>query len=55
MWVVRVGGDDGELRPWQYVYVHSIESKETQNRRTLAEFDEVNGEGYLGIPMQVEG
>ena len=20
MWVVRVGGDDGELRPWHYIY-----------------------------------
>ena len=26
MWVVRVGGDDGELRPWHYIYVYSIES-----------------------------
>ena len=21
--VVRVGGDDGELRPWHYIYVYS--------------------------------
>ena len=21
MWVVRKGGDDGELRPWHYIYV----------------------------------
>ena len=27
VWVVRVGGDDGELRPWHYMYVHSIESR----------------------------
>ena len=27
MWVVRVGGDDGELRPWHYIYVYSIESR----------------------------
>jgi hypothetical protein len=20
LWVVRVGGDDGELRPWHYIY-----------------------------------
>ena len=20
VWVVRVGGDDGELRPWHYIY-----------------------------------
>ena len=26
-WVVRVGGDDGELRPWHYIYVYSIESR----------------------------
>ena len=25
MWVVRVREDDGKLRPWHYVYVHSIE------------------------------
>jgi hypothetical protein len=24
---VRVGGDDGELRPWNYIYVYSIESR----------------------------
>ena len=22
---MRVGGDDGELRPWHYIYVYSIE------------------------------
>jgi len=27
MWVVRVGGEDGELRPWHYIYVYSIESR----------------------------
>ena len=27
VWVVRVGGDDGELRPWHYIYVYSIESR----------------------------
>jgi len=27
VWVVRVGGDDGELRPWHYTYVYSIESR----------------------------
>ena len=26
-WVVRVGRDDGELRPWHYIYVYSIESR----------------------------
>ena len=26
-WVVRVGGDDWELRPWHYIYVYSIESR----------------------------
>ena len=24
---MRVGEDDGELRPWYYTYVYSIESK----------------------------
>ena len=24
---MRVGGGDGELRPWHYIYVDSIESK----------------------------
>jgi len=27
VWVVRVAGDDGELRPWHYIYVYSIESR----------------------------
>ena len=27
LWVVRVRGDDGELRPWHYIYVYSIESR----------------------------
>ena len=27
VWVVRVGGDDGELRPWHYTCVYSIESR----------------------------
>jgi len=22
VWDVRVGGDDGELRPWHYIYVY---------------------------------
>ena len=26
---MRVGGDDGELRPWHYIYVYSIESRLT--------------------------
>ena len=27
LWVVKVGGDDGELRSWHYIYVYSIESR----------------------------
>ena len=27
MRVVKVGGDDGELRLWHYIYVYSIESR----------------------------
>ena len=27
MWLVRIGGDDVELRPWHYIYVYSIESR----------------------------
>ena len=27
VWVVRVGGHDGEPRPWHYIYVYSIESR----------------------------
>ena len=27
MWVVRVGGDDGELRPWHCTHVYSTESR----------------------------
>jgi hypothetical protein len=31
LWVVRVMEDDGELRPWHFIYVCSIESRlETQ-------------------------
>ena len=26
-WVVREGGDDGELRPWHCIYVYSIERR----------------------------
>ena len=26
LWVVRVRGDEGELRPWHYIYVYSIET-----------------------------
>ena len=29
LWVVRVGGDDGELRPWHYTYVYNIERRLT--------------------------
>ena len=25
---VRVGGDDGKLRPWHYIHVYSIDFKE---------------------------
>jgi len=24
---MRVGGDDGKLRPWHYIYVYSIERR----------------------------
>ena len=27
LWVVRVAGEDGELRPWHYIHVYSIESR----------------------------
>jgi hypothetical protein len=27
MWVVRAGGDDGEFRPWHFIYVCNIESR----------------------------
>ena len=26
LWVLRVGGNVGELQPWHYIYVYSIES-----------------------------
>ena len=26
LWVVRAGGDDGELRPWHYIYVYGAVS-----------------------------
>ena len=29
VWVVRVGVDDGELRPWHYIYAYTIESRLT--------------------------
>ena len=27
VWVVRVGGEDGELRPWHCIYVYGMESR----------------------------
>ena len=27
LWVVRIGGDDGELRQWHYIYIYSILSR----------------------------
>ena len=52
MWVVRVGGDDGELRAWHYIYVYSIEgrlvrrviyeSKDTQRGRQPHEVMKAN-------------
>jgi len=27
MWVARIGGDNGELRPWHYIQVYSIKSR----------------------------
>ena len=36
VWAVRVGGDDGELRPWHYIYVYSIESRLIRRVRTGA-------------------
>ena len=27
VWVGRVGGGDGELRPWHYIYAYTIESR----------------------------
>jgi hypothetical protein len=38
VWVVRVGGDDGELRPYHYIYVYIIESRPIMKM----------GGGYLG-------
>jgi len=35
LWVVRVGGVDGELRPWHYIYVHSIESRLIMREKSL--------------------
>ena len=32
---MRVGGDDGELRPWRYIYVYSIESRHLENPNPL--------------------
>ena len=37
VWVVRVGGDDGELRPWHYIYVYSIASRLVMRVRYDAE------------------
>ena len=27
LWAVRIKADDGELRPWHYIHVYSIESR----------------------------
>ena len=31
MWVVGVGGDDGELRPWHYIYIYSIKRRHCES------------------------
>ena len=36
VWVVRVGGDDGELRPWHYIYVCSMGCVMSLTRLPLA-------------------
>jgi hypothetical protein len=33
MWLVMVGGDNGELRSWHFIYVRSIESRLIMCRR----------------------
>ena len=37
VWVVRVGGDDGQLPPWHHIYVYSIESRLTIRARQWGE------------------
>ena len=50
LWVVRVGGDDGELRPWYYIYVDSIESRLIRRvTRSQLRFTDRVGDGALQL------
>ena len=42
---MRVGGDDGELRPWHYVHVYSHLQKLRQRARSCA------SRGFMGGHM----
>jgi hypothetical protein len=48
IWVVRVGGDDGELRPWHHIYVYSIESRLIRRKPTPEVVDDHRSVEQLG-------
>ena len=48
MWVVMVGGDDGELQPWRYIYVYSIESRLMMRESEPEVVDDHRGVEQLG-------
>ena len=60
MWVVRVGGDAGELRPWHFIYVYSIDSRLIIRVRSHALMQNINVENEfvwarLGIKLTKHG
>jgi hypothetical protein len=49
VWVVRVGGDNGELGPWHYIQVYSIESRPIMRVR----YDKPKGGGCLWTRLKI--
>jgi len=57
VWAVRIEGDDGELRPWPYIHVYSIESRlimETQIMRLRGRGVQVSGFRIQGSSFRVQ-
>ena len=54
VWVVRVREDDRELRPWHYIYVHSIEIRlimRVRYGRALCVHARTDGVVYRGTSL----
>ena len=46
VWLVKVGGDDGELRSWGYLYVYSESERTMRQSNTMFESD------FVGLALQ---